>query len=47
LADLGLGGKIILKWIRKNWDDMDWIYLSQDRGKWQVLENIIMNIQVS
>jgi hypothetical protein len=47
LADLGLGGKIILKWIQKNWDDMDWIYLSQDRGKWQVLENKVMNIQVS
>ena len=47
LAVLGLGGKIILKWIRKDWVGMDWIYQSQDRGKWQVLENTVMNVRVS
>jgi hypothetical protein len=27
-------------------DDMDWIHLAQDRGKWQALLNTIINLQV-
>jgi hypothetical protein len=25
---------------------MEWIYLAQDRGKWQVLANMVMNPRV-
>jgi hypothetical protein len=39
--------RIILKWILKKWDGgMDWIYLAQQRGRWQVLVNVVMNLQV-
>jgi hypothetical protein len=28
------------------WDDMDWIYLAQDRDQWMVLVNTVMNLWV-
>jgi hypothetical protein len=28
------------------WDDMDWIYLAQDRDWWRALLNMIMNLRV-
>ena len=28
------------------WVGMDWIHLTQNRGKWWVLVNIAMNLQV-
>jgi hypothetical protein len=28
------------------WDDVDWIYLSQDRGEWRALVNTVMNLWV-
>jgi hypothetical protein len=28
------------------WGDMDWINLAQDREKWRVLVNMVMNPQV-
>jgi hypothetical protein len=32
--DLGVDGKIILKWVFKKWDvSMDWIVLAQDRDR--------------
>jgi hypothetical protein len=28
------------------WDDMDWIYLAQNRDQWWALVNTVMNLQV-
>jgi hypothetical protein len=28
------------------WDGVDWIGLAQDRDKWRVLLDVIMNLQV-
>jgi hypothetical protein len=47
LGDPGVDGRIILKWILKNWDrDMDWIELAQDRDRWRALVNAVMNLRV-
>jgi hypothetical protein len=47
LGDPGVDGKIILKWIFKNWDGgMDWIELAQDRDRWRALVNALMNLWV-
>jgi hypothetical protein len=42
LGDPGGDGRIILKWIFKNWDGgMDWIELAQDRDMWRALVNAV------
>jgi hypothetical protein len=28
------------------WEGMDWIYVGQDRDRWQTLVNAVMNLQV-
>jgi len=33
LEDRGVDGSIILKWVVKNWDGVDWIGLAQERGR--------------
>jgi hypothetical protein len=48
LKDLGVDGKITLKWIFKKWEEgMDWIYLAQDRDRWRAVVNEVMNLRVS
>jgi hypothetical protein len=48
LVDPGVDGRIILKRMVKKWDwGMDWIELAQDRDRWRVLVNAIMNLRVS
>ena len=47
LEDLGADGRSVLKWIF--WvgvGDIDWIDLTQDRGRWQVLVTALMNLWV-
>jgi hypothetical protein len=47
LGDRGIDGRIILKWIFKNWNGrMDWIELAQDRDRWRALVNAVMNLRV-
>jgi hypothetical protein len=46
LGDPGVGGRIILKWIFKEWDGgMDWFELAQDRDRWRNLSNAVMNLR--
>jgi hypothetical protein len=48
LEDLGLDGRVLLKWIFKNWNGrMDWIYLAQDRDRWPALVNAVMDFRVA
>jgi ribosomal protein S4E len=48
LVDTGVDGRIILKRIFRKWDvgGMDWIELVQDRDRWRVLGNAVMNLRV-
>jgi hypothetical protein len=45
LEDAGIDGGIILRWIFRKWEwgGIDWIDLAQDRDRWLVLVNTVMN----
>jgi hypothetical protein len=44
LEDLGVDGRIILKWTFKKWDGgLDWIDMAQNRDRWWALVNAVMN----
>ena len=47
LGDPGVDGRIILRWIFRQWDvgAMDWIELAQDTERWRALVNAVMNIR--
>jgi hypothetical protein len=47
LKDLGVDGRMILKWIFRKLDGA-WtgIHLAEDRDRWQVLVNVVMNLRV-
>jgi hypothetical protein len=44
--ELGIGGRLILKWILREieWGGMNWIDLGQDRDQWSALVNMVMNL---
>jgi len=46
LGDPSLDGRIILRWIFRNLDGLDWIDLAQDRDRWRTLVNTVMKLQV-
>jgi hypothetical protein len=46
LEDPSVDGRIILRWIFRNWDGgMDWIDLAQDEDIWRALVNAVMNLR--
>jgi len=47
LEDRSVDGRIILKRVFKNWDgeDMNWIGLVQDGGRWRALVNAVMKFR--
>jgi hypothetical protein len=47
LGDPGVDGRIILKWIFKEWDwGMDWIELAQYRNRWRAVVTAVMSLWV-
>ena len=47
LEDLGLDGRIILKWIFEEWfGSVEWIDPAQDRDRWRTVLNAVMNLWV-
>jgi hypothetical protein len=47
LEDPGIDGRIILKWIFRQWDrGMDWIDMAQDGDRWWTLVSAIMNFRI-
>jgi hypothetical protein len=47
LEDPDVDGRIKLKCIFRKWDlvGMDWIDLAQDRDRWRILANAVINIR--
>jgi hypothetical protein len=46
LENLGIGWRIILKFILIDRNDVDWIDLAEDRENWLSVVNAVMNLQV-
>jgi hypothetical protein len=48
LEDSGIDGRVILRWLFKEWDvgPKNWIDLDQDSDRWLVLVNVVMNLRV-
>ena len=44
LEDLGVDGRIILRWIFRKWDwGTNWIDPTHDRDRWRALVNTVMS----
>jgi hypothetical protein len=47
VEDLGIDGRIILRWIfMKGWTVMDWIGLAEDRDRWRAVVSVVMNLRI-
>jgi hypothetical protein len=48
LEDLGVDGRIILKWIFSKWNGEAWTFfaVAHDRDKWRAVANTVMNLGV-
>jgi hypothetical protein len=46
LEDLGVDGRIILKWIFKKWGGEAMTGLAWHRDRWRALVNAVMNLRV-
>jgi hypothetical protein len=47
LEDLGVEGRITLKWLFEKWyGGLDWIHLAQGRDTWRAFVKAVMNLQV-
>ena len=47
LEDLGVNGRIILKWSLKNVSEgLDWVNLSKDKDKWCAVVNSFLELQL-
>ena len=46
LEDVGIDGRIILKWIFMKWHGgVDWIDVAHDRDRWRAVLNAVMNVR--
>jgi hypothetical protein len=47
LEDLGVDGRIILRWIvRKKNGGVEWVNLAQDRDRWRAVVNAVISLRV-
>jgi len=47
LEDLGVNGRIILKWsLKKVSEGLDWVNLSKDKDKWCAVVNSFLELQL-
>ena len=46
VQDLGVDGRVNLKWVFKLWDEgMGWIDLAQDRDRWRTFVNAVTKLR--